>query len=44
MSKCDFCADDICDRCYGHTIYGIDCLNATLSTVKDYCDCEEPEL
>lgn len=40
MSKCDLCNDDICDKCWGHKTYGIDCLNATVSGVKDYCECE----
>lgn len=39
MSKCELCNDDICSKCYGHNIYGIDCLNATMNPDVDYCEC-----
>lgn len=38
VSKCDMCNDEICDICYGHITYGIDCLQATMNPDVDYCE------
>lgn len=41
MSKYNFYKNDIYNKYYEHITYNINYLNATMSTVKDYCDCGE---
>ncbi len=38
MSRCTLCNDELCDKCYGHMNYGVDCLNATMNPGVDYCE------